>query len=103
MWSEGNYDPKAVITAPISGKLIYGDLLFVAKVPDTLRGENRGKIRLRRKKRRPRTMDNLSDESHLSSVLTRVVTKVINVPVLSDNLLLRPFRRLVQYDHSEPR
>jgi hypothetical protein len=83
MWSEGNYDPKAVITSPISGKLIYGDLLFMAKTPDTLRGEfGRDPVE---KEKKPRTMDNLSDESHLSSVLTRVVTKVINVPVLSDN------------------
>jgi hypothetical protein len=85
MWSEGNYDPKAVITSPISGKLIYGDLLFMAKMPDTLREEVRGDPNEKEKKK-PRNMDNLSDESHLSSVLTRVVTKVINVPVLSDNL-----------------
>ena len=84
MWSEGNYDPKAVITSPISGKLIYGDLFFMAKTPDTLRGELReGPVE--KEKKKPRAMDNLSDESHLSSVLTRVVTKVINVPVLSDN------------------
>ena len=37
-------------------------------------------------KKKPQSMDNLSDESHLSNVLSRVVTKVINVPVLSDNL-----------------
>ena len=87
MWSEGNYDPKAVITSPISGKLIYGDLSFVSKPPDTL-GEapmpvpkEQGKER-----KRPRNLDNLSDESHLSNVLTHAVTKVINVPVLSDHL-----------------
>lgn len=85
MWSEGNYDPKAVITSPISGKLIYGDLLFMAKLPDTLRAELRGD-QVAMEKKKPRNLDNLSDESHLSSVLTRVVTKVINVPVLSDNL-----------------
>ena len=85
MWSEGNYDPKAVITSPISGKLIYGDLLFMAKTPDTLRGELKAEP-VEKGKKRPRIMDNLSDESHLSNVLTRVVTKVINVPVLSDNV-----------------
>jgi hypothetical protein len=85
MWSEGNYDPKAVITSPISGKLIYGDLLFMAKAPDTLREELKGDP-VEKEKTKPRNMDNLSDESHLSSVLTRVVTKVINVPVLSDNV-----------------
>ncbi len=85
MWSEGNYDPKAVLTSPISGKLIYGDLLFMAKTPDTLREEPKeGPVE--KEKRKPQTMDNLSDESHLSSVLSRVVTKVINVPVLSDNV-----------------
>ena len=84
MWSEGNYDPKAVITSAILGKLIYGDLLFTAKAPDTLRGEFRAEPVVPDKKRAG-SIDNLSDESHLSSVLTRVVTKVINVPVLSDN------------------
>jgi uncharacterized protein (DUF362 family) len=84
MWSEGNYDPKAVITSAVLGKLIYGDLLFTAKTPDTLRGEFRGEPVVPDKKR-ARSIDNLSDESHLSSILTRVVTKVINVPVLSDN------------------
>jgi uncharacterized protein (DUF362 family) len=87
MWSEGNYDPKAVLTSPISGKLIYGDLLFMAKTPDTLREEPKeGPVEKEKEKRKPQTMDNLSDESHLSSVLSRVVTKVINVPVLSDNV-----------------
>jgi hypothetical protein len=84
MWSEGNYDPKAVITSAVLGKLIYGDLLFTAKSPDTLRGEFRAEP-VEPDKKRARSIDNLSDESHLSSVLTRVVTKVINVPVLSDN------------------
>jgi uncharacterized protein (DUF362 family) len=84
MWSEGNYDPKAVITSAVLGKLIYGDLLFTAKAPDTLRGEFRAEPVVSDKKRAG-SIDNLSDESHLSSVLTRVVTKVINVPVLSDN------------------
>jgi hypothetical protein len=85
MWSEGNYDPKAVITSAVLGKLIYGDLLFTPKVPDTLRGEFRSEPADPGQKR-PRIIDNLSDESHVSSVLTRVVTKVINVPVLSDNI-----------------
>jgi uncharacterized protein (DUF362 family) len=86
MWSEGNYDPKAVITSPISGKLIYGDLLFVSKQPDLLR-EAETPDRQEKDKKKPRNLDNLSDESHLSSVLTHAVTKVINVPVLSDHFL----------------
>jgi uncharacterized protein (DUF362 family) len=86
MWSEGNYDPKAVITSPISGKLIYGDLLFVSKPPDLLQ-EAETPDRQEKDKKKPRNLDNLSDESHLSSVLTHAVTKVINVPVLSDHFL----------------
>ena len=85
MWSEGNYDPKAVITSPISGKLIYGDLLFMARTPDAL-GEDVKADPAEKERKRPRIIDNLSDESHLSNVLSRVVTKVINVPVLSDNV-----------------
>jgi len=86
MWSEGNYDPKAVITSPVSGKLIFGDLLFVSKPPDTL-GEapTPGPKEQEKDRKRPRNLDNLSDESHLSNVLTHAVTKVINVPVLSDH------------------
>jgi len=85
MWTENNYDAKAVITSPISGKLIYGDLLFVAKGPDILHGELKDSPPEPGRKR-PRVLDNLSDESHLSNVLTHVVTKVINVPVLADNI-----------------
>jgi uncharacterized protein (DUF362 family) len=85
MWSEGNYDAKAVITSPISGKLIYGDLLFVAKGPDIFHQELKDSAPEPGRKR-PRILDNLSDQSHLSAVLTHVVTKVINVPVLSDNI-----------------
>jgi uncharacterized protein (DUF362 family) len=86
MWSEGNYDPKAVITSPISGKLIYGDLLFASKQPDIL-WEEVTPERQEKDKKKPRNIDNLSDESHLSNVLTHAVTKVINVPVLSDHFL----------------
>ena len=86
MWSERNYDPKAVITSPISGKLIHGDLLFASKQPDVLKQPARPE-RQENEKKKPRNLDNLSDESHLSNVLTHVVTKVINVPVLSDHFL----------------
>ena len=83
MWNEKNYDLKAFVTSPISGKLIYGDMLFVSKAPDIFKerlvaSEKEGKKRF--------VDDNLSDQSHISNVLTHVVTKVINVPVLSDHL-----------------
>jgi uncharacterized protein (DUF362 family) len=83
MWSEKNYDLKAVITSPVSGKLIYGDMLFVSRVPDILRQEP---TLPEKDKKKHFVADNLSDQSHVSNVLTRVVTKVINVPVLSDHL-----------------
>ena len=61
------YDPKAVFTAPLSGKLIWGDLEFRS---------DRGKIPL------------LSDQeitSDDSRILSGDVTKIINVPVMSDS------------------
>jgi hypothetical protein len=83
MWSEKNYDPKAFITSPITGKLIYGDMLFVGKPPDVL-GEVKELPEKPGKKRF--VSDNLSDKSFISTVLTHAVTKVVNVPVLSDDL-----------------
>jgi uncharacterized protein (DUF362 family) len=84
MWSQKNYDLKAFVTSPISGKLIYGDMLFVGKPPDILRQE---RPRPEKDKKKRFVADNLSDQSYVSNVLTHVVTKVINVPVLSDHLL----------------
>jgi len=82
MWSEKNYDLKVFVTSPVSGRLIYGDMLFVSKAPDVLR-EARPTPDKDKKKRF--VLDNLSAQSHVSNVLTHVVTKVINVPVLSDH------------------
>ena len=64
------YDPKAVFSAPLSGKLIWGDLEF--------RGD-RGKVPLSADE------DSTSDSSHFSRILTTDVTKIINVPVMSDS------------------
>jgi len=63
------YDPKAVFSAPLSGKLIWGDLDF----------RDRGKG--------PLSVDeeSTSDNSHFSRILTSDVTKIINVPVMSDS------------------
>ncbi len=61
------YDDKAVISAPLTGKLIWGDLDYVARtsllLPDT---------------------ENTSTVSHMARIL-KEVTKVINVPVMSDS------------------
>jgi uncharacterized protein (DUF362 family) len=83
MWSEKNYDLKEFVTSPISGKLIYGDMLFVSKLPEIIKVEQAAPEKDKKKRF---VADNLSDESHISNVLTHVVTKVINVPVLSDHM-----------------
>jgi len=62
------YDPKAVLSAPLIGKLVWGDFDYagdITKVPvlsDT---------------------ENTSNVSHFSNILSTGVTKIINVPVMS--------------------
>ena len=62
------YDAKAVLSAPLIGKLVWGDFDYVGditKVPilsDT---------------------ENTSNVSHFSKILSTEVTKIINVPVMS--------------------
>jgi uncharacterized protein (DUF362 family) len=62
------YDPKAVLSAPLLGKLVWGDFDYAGdttKVPilsDT---------------------ENTSNLSHFSKILSTGVTKVINLPVMS--------------------
>jgi uncharacterized protein (DUF362 family) len=81
MWNEDNYDPQVALTSPVTGRLIYGDLFFVGKPRLKLKTE------LNEDEKNKRFfMANMSNESHLSLVLSKVVTKVINVPVLSDNV-----------------
>ncbi|HEX4640575.1 MAG TPA: DUF362 domain-containing protein [Chthoniobacterales bacterium] len=63
------YDPKAVFTAPLSGRLIWGDLEFRS---------DRGRVPFP-------SEDSTSDDSHFARILSSEVTKVINVPVLSDS------------------
>jgi uncharacterized protein (DUF362 family) len=64
------YDPKAVFTAPLTGRLIWGDLEFRS---------DRGKIPLLSEQ------EATSDDSHFARILSSEVTKVINVPVMSDS------------------
>ncbi len=66
----GGFDRSAQFTAPFLGKLIWGDLLFA---------EKQGKFG-----KRFAAADQLSSSSYLATVLSKQVTKVINVPVLSD-------------------
>ncbi len=64
------YDPTAVFSAPLSGKLIWGDLEFRS---------DRGTIPLLS------DQEVLSDDSHFAKILSGEVTKIINVPVMSDS------------------
>ena len=82
LWSEGNYDPQVALSSPVSGQLIYGDLFFVGKNLPNLKEE----LKLEADNRKRGLPANISNESHVSKVLTKVVTKVINVPVLADNI-----------------
>src|SRR5438445_7423179 len=64
------YDPKATLTAPLLGKLVWGDVDYISdggkSVPlsDT---------------------ENTSSVSHFSRILSSQVTKVINIPVMSNS------------------
>jgi uncharacterized protein (DUF362 family) len=64
------YDPKATLTAPLLGKLVWGDVDYISdkgrSVPlsDT---------------------ENTSNVSHFCRILSTEVTKVINVPVMSNS------------------
>ena len=78
LWTEGNYDPQVAISSPLAGQLIYGDLDFMGKNLPNLKEE----LQVNDQKKR---LGNISNESHISKILTKVVTKVVNVPVLSDN------------------
>ena len=68
------YDPKSQVTAPVIGKLIWGDSKFGLDDGAPLeRLLNNG--------------DQLSSTSHYSKVLSKQVDKVINIPSLLDSFL----------------
>jgi len=62
------YDPKAILSAPLIGKLIWGDLDYRS---------DKGKM--------PMLSDteNTSNVSHFSKIISTEITKIINVPVMS--------------------
>ena len=64
------YDPKAIFTAPLMGKLVWGDFEYQA---------NKGKMPLLS------DTENTSNVSHFARILSTEVTKVINVPVMSSS------------------
>jgi hypothetical protein len=65
------YDPKTVFSAPFLGNLIWGDYEYLG---------NRGEVPLLSE------TENTSSVSHFSRIVTNEVTKIINVPVLSDSV-----------------
>ena len=60
------YDAKAVLTAPLTGQLIWGDLDYLGDARKMLSG-----------------VENTSNVSHFSKILSSDVNKIINVPVMS--------------------
>jgi uncharacterized protein (DUF362 family) len=62
------YDPKAILTAPIVGKLVWGDYEFVGDI---------GKMPLLAE------ADATSNVSHFAKIISSEVDKIINVPVMS--------------------
>lgn len=66
------FDRDAKFTTAVLGKLIWGDLLFEEKKPKA------GK--------RANDSDDLSSISHLATILSRGITKIVNVPVLCDEV-----------------
>ena len=65
------YDAKATISAPYLGNLIWGDFEYVG---------GPGEMPLLSE------TENTSSVSHLSKIVANEVTKIINVPVMSDNV-----------------
>ena len=62
------YDPKATLTAPLLGKLVWGDVDYVSDKGKSVPLSD---------------TENTSNVSHFSKILSGEVTKVINVPVMS--------------------
>lgn len=64
------YDAAATFSAPVLGKLVWGDLDYVPRRGESpLASENA----------------NASNISHFAKILTHQVTKIINLPVMSDS------------------
>jgi len=68
------YDPEAQVSAPVLGKLIWGDSQFGKKEGGRLVDRLSGG-------------DQLSSRSFYAKVLSQTVTKIINVPSLSDSFM----------------
>ena len=62
------YNPKATVSAPLLGKLVWGDLEYQPNKGGKLQALS--------------DQDNTSSVSHFSRILSNDVTKIINVPVM---------------------
>ena len=94
------YDPQDTYTAPVLGRLIWGDLLFRgAAVPADGLHTDAGQIVSDPLSSRAPALgggnnklsdslikENLSNVSHYSNILAHRVTKIISVPVFADSL-----------------
>jgi Domain of unknown function (DUF362) len=67
----GGFDPKIKFTAPIFGRLIWGDLLFHGSAPGIAKASFED--------------EQFSADSHFAEILTHDVTKIINVAIFSDD------------------
>ena len=94
------YDPKETYTAPFLGKLMWGDLLFKGNAipadfelrsddafadPAGSRAGASATPDARSDAAKALADQNLSNASHYANILSRRVTKIVNVPVFSDN------------------
>lgn len=99
----GGYDKKALLTAPVLGRLVWGDSAFGRK-------EDQREVDI---------LDNgdqLSNKSYYASVLSKDVTKVIHIPSATDSFLtgingaladmtlsnLDNWRRFVKSEYGDP-
>jgi uncharacterized protein (DUF362 family) len=64
---QNGYDPKAVLSTPLIGTLVWGDLDYLDARKAQILSET----------------ENTSNVSHFSTIVSREVTKIINVPVMS--------------------
>jgi uncharacterized protein (DUF362 family) len=64
------YDPKATLSAPLLGKLVWGDVDYISDKGRSIPLSD---------------TENTSNISHFSRILANDVTKIINVPVMSNS------------------
>lgn len=83
------FDPKKTYFNEVVGQLIWGDLDFVGKLPVPLfmSDEALGKTSIKSKdeEKKDSSPKQISNRSYYTKIVTQRVTKLINVPVMSDH------------------